>query len=235
MKKKLLVFMITPLLIAIKASAGVSVSPVQLFIDNPNKLKSTTLTLESVDETEKRVFEVKVFKWTQNGQGENVLEPDSNIIINPKNFILQPNKQQAIRVGFPQAAAAALNGSNEQSWRIIIDEITPVNNQLAVKFLVNFNLPLFVGKQDDLKVKFDVQNNKLVLNNLADSHVQVTNLKLLNEQKKVIYSNETMAYALPKNKLIYDLKDININHAEKYSVMLETNKSKKAVEMKLSN
>lgn len=234
MKKKLSVFMIT-LLLAMKTSAGVSVSPVQLFIDNPNKLKSTTLTLESVDETEKRVFEVKVFKWTQNTQGENVLEPDSNIIINPKNFILQPNKQQAIRVGFPQSSAAALNGASEQSWRIIIDEITPVNNQMVVKFLVNFNLPLFVGKQDDLNVKFDVQSNKLVLNNLANSHVQVTNLKVLNDQKKVIYSNETMAYALPKNKLVYDLKDINLNHAEKYSVMLETNKSKKAVEMKLSN
>lgn len=99
MKKNLLVFM-TSLLFAIKAFAGVSVSPVQLFIDNPNKLKSTTLTLESVDETEKRVFEVKVFKWTQTEQGENVLEPDNNIIINPKNFILQPNKKQAIRVGF---------------------------------------------------------------------------------------------------------------------------------------
>jgi fimbrial chaperone protein len=234
MKKKLFVFM-TTLMLAAKASAGVSVSPVQLFIDNPNKLKSTTLTLESVDETEKRVFEVKVFKWTQDSQGVNVLEPDNSLIVNPKNFILQPNKRQAIRIGFPQASAAALNGAGEQSWRIIVDEITPVNNQLAVKFLVNFNLPLFVGKQDDLNVKFDVQSNKLVLNNLANSHVQVTNLKVLNDQKKVIYNNDTMAYALPKNKLIYDLKDINLNHAEKYSVMLETNKSKKAVEMKLSN
>ncbi len=56
MKKNLLVFM-TSLLFAIKAFAGVSVSPVQMFIDNPNKQRSTTLTLESVDETEKRVFE----------------------------------------------------------------------------------------------------------------------------------------------------------------------------------
>ena len=85
MKKNLLVFM-TSLLCTIKAFAGVSVSPVQMFIVNPNKQRSTTLTLESVDETEKRVFEVKVFKWTQNEQGENVLEPDNNIIINDDGF-----------------------------------------------------------------------------------------------------------------------------------------------------
>ncbi|MCW8038713.1 MULTISPECIES: fimbrial biogenesis chaperone [Acinetobacter] len=234
MKKNLLVFM-TSLLFAIKAFAGVSVSPVQMFIDNPNKLKSTTLTLESVDETEKRVFEVKVFKWTQTEQGENVLEPDNNIIINPKNFILQPNKKQAIRVGFTPSAAQGLNVAEEQAWRIIIDEITPVGNQMMVKFLVNFNLPLFVGKQDNLKVNFEVKNGHLILNNLANSHVQVTNLKLLDEQRKVIFNNDTMAYVLAKHKIFYDLKNINLTDPKKYSVVLETNNSKKAVEMKLFN
>ena len=234
MKKNLLVFM-TSLLCTIKAFAGVSVSPVQMFIDNPNKQRSTTLTLESVDETEKRVFEVKVFKWTQNEQGENVLEPDNNIIINPKNFILQPNKHQAIRVGFTPAVASSINPADEQAWRMIIDEITPVGNETMVKFLVNFNLPLFVGKQDELKVSFNVQNDKLILNNLANSHVQVTNLKILDEQKKVVFSNDAMAYVLAKNKIFYDLKNINLTNAKKYSEVQETNNSKKTVEIKLFN
>ena len=71
--------------------------------------------------------------------------------------------------------------------------------------------------------------------NLANSHVQVTNLKILDEQKKVVFSNDAMAYVLAKNKIFYDLKNINLTNAKKYSVVLETNNSKKAVEMKLFN
>jgi fimbrial chaperone protein len=47
------------------SNAGVSVDPVQMYIQNPIKQRTTTLTLESKDETEKRIFEVKAFKWTQ--------------------------------------------------------------------------------------------------------------------------------------------------------------------------
>ena len=63
--KKIIFIFITSTLLCIEAFAGVSVMPVQLFIVNPEKQKSTTLTLESVDESEKRIFEVKAFKWTQ--------------------------------------------------------------------------------------------------------------------------------------------------------------------------
>ena len=102
-----------------------------------------------------------------------------------------------------------------------------------VKFLVNFNLPVFVGKKDDVKVNFEVKNNKLVLNNLANSHVQVTKLKILDEQKKVVFSSDTMAYVLAKQKLFYELDNIDLTNVRKYNVVLETNNSKKAIEMKL--
>ena len=124
--KKIIFIFITSTLLCIEAFAGVSVMPVQLFIVNPEKQKSTTLTLESVDESEKRIFEVKAFKWTQDERGENILEPDNNIMINPKNFILQPNKKQTIRVGFIQPPSALLANKQEEAWRIIVDEIPPV-------------------------------------------------------------------------------------------------------------
>ncbi len=68
--------------------AGVSVEPVQMYITGQAKQKTTTVTLESKDAVQKRIFEVKAFKWTQNANGENVLEPDDSLMLNPKNFIL---------------------------------------------------------------------------------------------------------------------------------------------------
>lgn len=231
--KKIIFIFITSTLLCIEAFAGVSVMPVQLFIVNPEKQKSTTLTLESVDETEKRIFEVKAFKWTQDEHGENVLEPDNNIMINPKNFILQPNKKQTIRVGFTKPAAAILNNKQEEAWRIIIDEIPPVVKESSVRFLVNLNLPLFLGKQDDLKLKFNLKDNKLEVQNDANSHLQIMNLKIVDADKKEIFKNNTMSYLLAKKNQIYDLNNTKLTNSKKYYVQLNTDKNENMVEMKL--
>ena len=231
--KKIIFIFITSTLLCIEAFAGVSVMPVQLFIVNPEKQKSTTLTLESVDENEKRIFEVKAFKWTQDERGENILEPDNNIMVNPKSFILQPNKKQTIRVGFIQPPSALLANKQEEAWRIIVDEIPPVIKESSVRFLVNLNLPLFLGKQDDLKLKFDLKDNKLIVQNNANSHLQILNLKIVDANKKEVFKSDTMSYLLAKKNQIYDLDNLKLTNSKNYYVQLNTDKNEKMVEMKL--
>ena len=58
MKKRISFFTISMLLGSI-TYAGVAVNPVQLYIRDTAKQKSTTLTVESIDETEKKIFEIK--------------------------------------------------------------------------------------------------------------------------------------------------------------------------------
>ena len=154
--KKIIPFLVALMSCAPMVHAGVSVSPVQLYILDTARQKSTTLTLESVDETEKRIFEVKAYVWTQDDNGKNVLTLDDSIIINPKNFILQPKKQQTIRIGFRRPIASVLTNNQEGTWRVIVDEIPQPAKETSVNFLVNFSLPLFVGKQEPLDVKLVV-------------------------------------------------------------------------------
>ncbi|OTG67395.1 fimbrial biogenesis chaperone [Acinetobacter silvestris] len=233
--KKIRPLLVASMLFGTMAHAGVSVSPVQLYMLDTARQKSTTLTLESVDETDKRIFEVKAFVWTQDETGKNVLTADDTIIVNPRNFILQPQKQQTIRIGFGRPIASVLTNNQEGAWRIIVDEIPQATKDTSVNFLLNFSLPLFVGKQEALDMKFKLENGQLKAINNANSHVQITALKIVDANKKEVFKNETMSYLLAKKSMIYDLNNTKLSASQNYTIQLSTDKNDKVVEFKLSD
>lgn len=233
--KKIIAFLITSLGYMSASYTGVSIDPVQMYIHSQAKQKTTTVTLESKDETEPRIFEVKAFKWTQKGNGENVLEPDETLILNPKNFILQPGGKQTIRVGFNRPLESVLTGNQEGAWRIMIDEIPQAVKESSVNFLLSFNLPLFVGKQEDTQVTFNIENNQLIAQNQANSHIQINNLKIVDANKKEVFKADTMNYLLAKMNYTYALNGTRIADPKKYTVQFFTDKNDDMVELKFSD
>ena len=234
MKKRISFFTISMLLGSI-TYAGVAVNPVQLYIRDTAKQKSTTLTVESIDETEKKIFEIKALSWTQDESGKNILSPDDSVMINPKSFILNPYKQQTIRIGFSRPVACIVVSGQEKAWRIILEEMPQVVKDNSVNFLFNFNLPLFVGKQDDLKLIFKHSGSQLKVINEANSHVQITNLKIVDTAKKEIFKSNEMNYLLAKKSYSYDLGNTRLNSAQKYAVQVNTDKDDKVVEFQISD
>lgn len=230
--KNISMFLTTFILFISGVQADVSIDPVQMYILNDAKQKTTTLTLESINETEKKLFEVKAFKWDQNKNGEDVLEPEDALIINPRSFILQPNGKQVIRIGFNRPRQSILAGKQEGTWRILVEEIPQTVKESSITFLLNFNLPLFIGKQDDIKLKFNIENDKLIVLNKANSHIQIANLKIIDSNKKEIFKSDTLGYALANKSLSYDLKGLKIQDLNKYYVKLQTDKSNEMVELK---
>ncbi len=111
----------------------------------------TTVTLEAQDIETPKQFEMQAYKWTQNQQGEDVLELDSNILLNPKIFVIKPNTQQMVRVGFLQPLSK-VDMEKERAWRIVFKEIPSAVEPNAVHFMFNISLPLFVGKQHEHSV-----------------------------------------------------------------------------------
>ncbi len=233
--KKIIAFLVSSLCYVSASYAGVSIDPVQMYINSQAKQRTTTLTLESTDETEAKIFEIKAFKWTQQGNGENVLVPDDTLILNPKNFILQPNGKQTVRVGFNRPLESVLTGNQEGAWRILVEEIPQAVKETSVNFLLSFNLPLFVGKQEDTNVKFNIENNRLVAQNQANSHVQINNLKIVDANKKEVFKADTMAYLLAKMNYSYELNGTKIADPKKYTVQFFTDKNDNMVELKFSD
>ena len=92
--------------------AGLKITPIQLYISDVKKQRSATVTLDYNESDQAKIFEVSAVKWGQNAEGEDVLEPDNSVVINPKNFVLQPNSKQIVRVGFTQMQAP----KKEETW-----------------------------------------------------------------------------------------------------------------------
>ena len=148
---------------------------------------------------------------------------------------MQPNGKQTIRVGFNRPIESILSGQQEGTWRVIVDEIPQAVKESSVNFLVSFNLPLFVGKQEDIKLNFNVENNKLIVKNNAKSHIQIANLKIVDANKKEVFKTETMNYLLANKSASYDLNNIRISNPKNYYVQLFTDKNDKMVELKFSD
>ncbi len=220
------------------AFAGISISPVQLYLTDKSKQRSATFTLESKgDDESPRVFEAQAVKWTQSPTGESIYSPVSNIIINPKNFILKPNSKQMVRVGFTQSVES-MNLAQEEAWRIIYTELPQVtNDDSKIALLLSINVPFFVGKQEPAYLKFisTKQNGRTVINveNLAKSHIQIQKLYVMDKNKNVVAESSDMKYLLAHGKNRYDIGNVTLNGASNYKVVVETDKGDTPLEFNL--
>lgn len=216
------------------AWAGLSIEPIKLYIDKKQQ-RSTTVTLTSSEAPDSKIFEASAVKWTQSDKGEELLEPVSDIIINPKNFILKPNSSQVVRIGFrvqPNIDA------KEGTWRIVFNEVKPVNQPAdSVAFLWNVSVPLFVGKQSalDLDIKPVISSGKtfLVIKNNANSHVQISKITIIDQNKKEVATSSQMKYLLAKKNYQFDFGNLNIKDWSKYKLLIVTDKQEKPLEFKV--
>lgn len=234
MIKKILILVIG--LCSISANAGLKFTPIQLYINEEIRQRSATITLESTGITDSKIFEVSAVKWTRNEKGEDIFEKDNNILINPKNFVIKPESKQVVRIGFSQPIAN-MNLKNEQAWRVFFTEVAPVVDKNAVKFLFNVSVPLFVGKQDELKLNIqpDYKNNELFLNikNNSNSHVQITKLTLLNEKKEEVVSKSDMRYMFSGEGYSFNMGNISSIDLQKYKLEVTTDKNSSPVEVEI--
>ena len=98
---------------------------------------------------------------------------------------------------------------------------------------MNFNLPLFIGKQDNLKLNFNIENDKLIVKNKAESHIQISKLQILDSNKKEVFTSNNMKYALKDKNIFYELEGVKINNPRNYFVKVMTDKSHEEIELKL--
>lgn len=216
------------------AWAGLSVAPIKLYIDKKQQ-RSTLVRLTSTQVPEAKIFEATAVKWTQNEKAEDILEPVPDIIINPKNFILQPESSQVVRVGFRTQPNV---DAQEDTWRIIFSEVKPANRDVdTLTFLWNISVPLFIGKQLplDLNIRPVVSAGKTFINiqNNANSHVQINQISIIDENKKEIASNAEMKYLLAKKSYQFDFGHINIKDWHKYKLLITTDKQEKPLEFNI--
>jgi fimbrial chaperone protein len=235
--KRLLKYMLVVSCLGVEVVyANMVISPTQMYLGDKARQRSATVVMEATDLTEPKSFEMFAYKWSQNAQGEDVLEPEQDLLINPKNFVLQPKTQQIIRVGFSRPLTKE-EMAQERIWRIIFKEIAPVVEEDTLQFLFTISVPLFVGKQDAINVTATprYQNNRLFLEieNHAASHVQISSISILDQKRQAIATSSEMKYLLNQQKHSFDMGQIKLSDLKNYILKLETDKSEQAIELKM--
>jgi len=170
------------------------ISPVRIFIDP--KAKSATLTLKNKGK-DYLTLQLKIYKWTQNADGEDIYEETSDMIIFPKILKIKGEEERLIRIG-----TKIRDSELEKTYRIYIDELATspkapekgATAQVAMKV----GVPVFIRSlKTDVRGKiesFAVRNGKIEvrIKNEGNSHfmIQTTVIKGRNLEDKEVFSRE---------------------------------------------
>lgn len=219
------------LLILIKpiAHADLTISPVQLYITGERDQRSTTATLNTKGEKADRTYEISVFRWSQDEAGNEILTPDTDLVVNPKALILKPDGNKVIRFGFRQSIAS-MNLKQEGSWRVKFNEMPSPLQKTGMSIALNFSVPVFVGggfKPDmSFYLKKDTKNKTILhIKNSGSAHFQVTKFSIQDTAGKVLKEFETMKYILPNREAAMPLDGVDIT-GKKLKFVMQTDSQK---------
>jgi fimbrial chaperone protein len=122
------------------ASAGaLSVSPLRLELSS--QAATTSLTLRNGNDAATLV-QAEAFVWSQEN-GEEKLEPATDLIVSPPVFTVAPDGSQLVRVALRRAADA----ERELSYRLILQEVPAEASPdfTGLRVALRISLPIFVA------------------------------------------------------------------------------------------
>ncbi len=123
-------------------AAGLQIAPVGLSLASSDQAGIFTLSNTGAAPLN---AQLRIFKWTQNEQGEDVLTPSDDLIASPPMLALPVNGSQEVRIIRAQVA-----GKAEAHYRLIVDELpTPsATPRKGLSIALRYSIPIFINAQD---------------------------------------------------------------------------------------
>lgn len=123
---------------ALAQSIGVQVTPIVIQASPQTGLASFRVHNGHDREVS---YQLEAFEWTQ-VDGESVLTPAPDVVLAPSVFFTPAQSDQIVRLAIPRAA---LGGSTERSYRVVLREL-PDPNAPATGFrlIVEMSMPVFI-------------------------------------------------------------------------------------------
>ncbi|MDF1693281.1 MAG: molecular chaperone [Zhongshania sp.] len=198
-------------------AAGLGVAPTLLEFTPQEVAKG--LTLRNSGTTALRA-QVRIFRWQQQN-GKDVLAPSAALVASPPFLNIAPGGRQMVRI-IQRGGIAPDTLAGERSFRILVDELpappvdeTGVNSlagaQPGLNFLLRFSVPVFIASPLDgagAKLSWRLQHTEaglqLVTDNTGGSRAQITDLKLMSSEGRVLYEHKGLAgYVLSGNSRLW--------------------------------
>jgi fimbrial chaperone protein len=113
--------------------------------------RATSLHLANTGQ-ETLVLHAEVMRWTQDSQGQDMLEPSNDLVLSPPVVTLAPGMQQVVRL----ARLTLPDAQQPPSYRLIVREMatashTPPAASGQVPFLLAMSLPVFISPAQPMR------------------------------------------------------------------------------------
>jgi fimbrial chaperone protein len=176
---------------------ALKVSPLMLEIVAPNG--ATTLNIEA-DSPNPVTVQIRVMRWSQ-VDGENVLEPTTDLVASPPFATLQPKTNYTIRL----VRQAEGGGEKEQTYRLLIDQLpeTPKGKAQVIGLTLRHSVPVFVRAPGVAKAKLDWSVEKggsdlvVTATNSGNRTARLTDIRVASGSARVVVQAGLAGYVLP--------------------------------------
>lgn len=211
-------------LLSINSYANITINPVILELNAQNQTRSSSISIANEEGNSNRMYEITPYTWTQDAEGQEVLTPTSDIVINPKTLYIPVGEQRQVRVGFRQKLSD-MDLNKEKSWRLFFKEIPSPLEESGIGISIDFSVPLFAKeKPKKPEPQFTIHQNKamqLSIHNLNLNHVKIMNVELLNAQGQTLEAFPDMKYILADQRYFLKLKSNTASQALKVKIKLD--------------
>jgi fimbrial chaperone protein len=159
--------------------------------------------------------QVRLYRWTQE-QGKDVLTPSNDLAISPPILSVEPGAQQLVRT---LRLGAPLAGSNEQAYRLLIDELpVTTSGHTGLQFVLHYSVPVFVEPsavnvattKPQLTWSFKSEGSRVMLevSNTGSVHAQLAQLTFVDQShKKHELTAGLLGYVLPGATMRWAMKE----------------------------
>lgn len=169
-------------------AASLGISPINLHVAAPAQAGAVSLANNGTSPVR---LQVRIFKWRQQGK-EPILEPTIDVIASPPSTSIPAGATYTIRI----ARTARTPIGNEESYRLLIDELpSPANAETAssaVSFRLRTSIPVFFadkGAAPRMGWKLTNSGGKLALEatNSGNRHIKLTDLAVETADGKISF------------------------------------------------
>ncbi|MFM8699898.1 MAG: molecular chaperone [Hyphomicrobiales bacterium] len=176
---------------------ALKVSPLSLEIVAPNG--ATSLNLEA-DSSDPVTVQIRVMRWTQ-VDGEDVLEPTTDLVASPPFATLQARTNYTIRL-VRQAKGAV---EREYTYRLLIDQLPvfPKGKSQVIGLTLRHSVPVFVRANGvsksklDWSVKRDETGLVVTATNTGGRTARLTDIRMASGGTSVPVRSGLAGYVLP--------------------------------------
>lgn len=194
-------------------AASLQVAPISVSFSPQEKAKEIWLT--NTSERPIRA-QTRVLIWSQ-VSGQDQVNPTRDLVASPSITEIKAGEQQLIRI----IRIASQNTAVEQTYRLLIDELPSsgqADAQTGLQLLLQYSIPVFIQPTNSIamrngltllnQVNFQYQNQQLIVQNNAKSHIRMSELTYINPNgERIPLINGLVGYALAGQTMRWDIPE----------------------------